>query len=878
MLRERLLFVSRRCPLFLSHLCYKTRTMRGSVEWPGVWLRLFTYGMRSLRRSPGFTAAAVLTLAVGIAATTAICTVVNAILLRPLPLRDADRLVRIVENERPPNLPPISYGEYLDWRSRTTTLEGLAAATFNPNVVMQTPAGLVRVTAGEVSANYFEVLGARAELGRTLASADANSDALVLGYDAWRRLFASDPGIIGSVVHVSSGGPAGRSLTVIGVLPESMETIDAPMDCFMTIASGPDAVSIRLAQVIGRIRAGTTSGAAFDEANVVGAAVRLPRPPGAPPLTTARFDIRNFKDALFDPPPGRQGGADLLTIRTVLHIFLGAVTIVLLIVCANVANLLLARGSARQRELATRLALGASRWDLVRQILAECIVLAAAGGTIGAALAAAAVSAIKWLTAVDAQGVFRVVFGRTLLPRAEELGAGPPLFAITFVVAAIATIAFGLLPALRLSRSTHLHGIGSRSVGTTRRDSKIRALLVIGQLALATLLLVAAALLSASFANLAGVKKGYDATNVLAFQLVLPDAYPTARKAESIESVLRAVRAVPGVSTAGFSYAGILIGVQDTVGSFVPSGAAPETTSQERPRLKSLSAGYLESVRATLLDGRLLSDGDSAHAPPVVVINQALRRRYFGEASPVGAFMDWHGQRGAHIPVQVVGVIADVREGALHREPYPEVFMDYRQVVATQQGWGVPARAIDHLAFGFLSFAMQTRGDPSALISSIRQAIGHADPNAALDAIMPLDSLVADSMARQRFYAVMLAAFALVAAALGAVGIYGVLVCFIVERTREIGLRMALGAGRRQVLGLVLGRGLAQTAIGIGLGLALAAAATRFLQSMLYGIRPLDVPTFAAVAIGFAAVAAFASYFPALRATRLDPIEALRTE
>jgi putative ABC transport system permease protein len=854
--------------------------MRLDAESLGHWWRLVRYAVRSLARSPGFTTAAVSTLAVGIGATTAICSVVNTILLRPLPLLEADRLVRIVERDRPRDLPGVNYREYFDWQSRTTTLTGLAAATSNLQVVMPTPAGLVKVTAGYVSSNYFEVLGAKPLLGRTLVSADAaNPDVMVLAYYEWRRHFGSDPAALGSVVHFRSGGLAGRSLTVIGVMPESMETIGAPMDFYTPIAAMPNAGAIGVADLIGRLRGGTSVATAADEANVIGAAVRPPRPASAPPLTAARFDVRSLKAGMFDPPLGRQGGADI-SVRTVLRIFLGAATVVLLIVCANVANLLLARGTARRRELATRLALGASRWHLARQILAECLVLAAAGGAIGAGLAAAGVSAIKWLTTVDAQGVFRIVFGENLLPRANEVGIDVPLFGITFGIAAITMVAFGLLPALHLSRVNQLQAIGSRGGGTTRKDTRIRTLLVVGQIAMATVLLVAAALLSTSFVKLAGVEKGYNPTNVLAFQLVLPGEYSTARKAESIEAVLRAIRALPGVSAAGFAYAGILIGVQDLVGSFVPSGSAPETaaTQRDRPRLKSLSAGYLESAGVALLDGRLLNERDSAQAPPVIVINKAVQRRYFRNVSPVGALMDWHGRAGPPVPVQVVGVIADVRQGALQREPYPEIFMDYRQVIALQQRWGLPAGAVDHLAFGFMSFAMRTPGDPAGLIPHVRQAISRADPNAALDAIMPMDSLVANSLARQRFYAVMLTAFAAVAALLGAIGVYGVLAYFVVERTREIGVRMALGASRRQLLGLVLGRGLVCAAIGITMGLAGAAAGTRYLHALLYGITPLDGRAFAVVAVAFATLTALASYLPARLATRLDPMVALRFE
>lgn len=840
------------------------------VRWLDDALRDTAYAVRSLAKSPGFTAAAVLTLSVGIGATTAIYSVVHTVLLQPLPLPNADRLVRIVENERPRNMPVVDYREYLDWRSRTTTLSGLAAATFNPQVMMPTRAGLVRVTGGFVSPNYFEVLGAKAMLGRTVVSSDAaNPDVMVLGCYAWQRHFGSEPRAIGSVIDFRSGSLAGRSMTVIGVMPESMETIGSPLDFYTPIVAPPHARPMRLGgPMIGRLRDGVSLNAASEEANAIGTAVRPPRPSSAPPLTKARFEAQNLKDGV------------VATLRPALRIFLSAVAVVLMIVCANVANLLLARGTARRRELATRLALGASRGRLVRQILAECVVLALAGGVVGAALGAAGISLVKRLATIDAEGVFRIVFGANILPRANEVAIDLRLFGITFALAVITAFVFGLLPALHLSRTNHLQAVGSRGAGTARGETRIRTVLVVGQLAMATILLVGAGLLSTSFVNLASVDKGYNPANVLAFQLVLPGEYSTARKAESIEAVLREVRAMPGVAAAGFAYAGILIGVQDTVGSFVPPGRTLDVMSQDsdRPRLKSLSAGYLEAAGVKLLDGRLLGERDSANAPPVIVINDTVRRRYFGGARPVGAVMDWHGGRGNPVRVQVVGVIGDVRQGALEREPYAEIFMDYRQVIALQERWGAQKGMVDQLAFGFMSFAMRTRRDPIDAIPAVRHAITRVDPNAGLDAIMPMDRLVANSVARQRFYAVMLGVFAGVAALLAAIGIYGVLAYAVIQRTQEIGLRMALGAGRQQLLALVLGRGLLFAAIGIALGLAGAAAGTRYLQAMLYGIEPLDTGTFVVVALAFAAVAGLASYLPARRATQVDPIVALRIE
>jgi putative ABC transport system permease protein len=849
--------------------------------WPDRMRRDVGYAMRSLARSRGFTIAAVSTLAVGIGFTTAICSVVNTVLFRPLPVAGSDRLVRIVENGRPRNLPVVNYREYLEWRPRATTLGGLAASAFHPQIVIQAPTGLVRVTAGFVSLNYFDVLGARPLLGRTLNEGDqADPNVMVLSHELWQRHFGGDAGALGSILSFKAGTLAGRSLTVVGVMPASMETIGDPMECYIPISVTPKPEVIALSALIGRLRDGVVLAAASAEANVIGTAIRPPRPASAPPIAGPRFEARDFKETLLDPRPGAQAPLDAAAIRSVLSIIAAAAFVVLLMVCASVANLFLARGMTRRRELATRRALGATRWQILHQVLAESAVLAVAGGIGGAAIGGAAVMLIKRLLTVDAQGVFKIVFGGNILPRGSEIAIDGRLFAIAFAVTVATTLAFGLWPALRLSRTSQLEAVGSRSSGSTRRDTRVRAALVISELALATVLLVAAGLLTASFVRLAGVDKGYDPTNVLAFQLVLPGEYSTARKAESIEAVLSGVRALPEVAAAGFAYAGIMIGVQDIVGSFVPPGRALEEVSKEtdRARLKSVGAGYLEATGAHLVEGRLIASGDSGVSPPVIVINRSVQRRYFGDASPIGAFMDWHGGRGSHVAVEIVGVVDDVRQGALAREPYPEIFMDYRQVIALQQRWGAPTPAVDQLGFGFMSFAIRAARPPEALITQVRQAIARADPNAALDAIMPLDSLVSNSLARQRFYAVLLGAFAVVAALLAGVGVFGVLSYAVTQRTREIGVRLALGARGGQLFTQVVGKGMSWAAIGIALGLGAAGAGTRYLQSILYGVTPLHAGTFVVVALAFSALSAVACAVPARRATRVDPIQALRAE
>jgi putative ABC transport system permease protein len=556
------------------------------------------------------------------------------------------------------------------------------------------------------------------------------------------------------------------------------------------------------------------------------------------------------------------------------------VAVVLLIVCANVANLLLARGTSRTRELAVRLAIGASRARLVRQILAECLVLAMIGGTIGAAVGAAGVNLVKQLATIDAQGVFRISFGGHLLPRIHEVGVDERVAFIAIGLSMLASVVFGVLPAMHLSRVSQLQAMGTRSGGSTRAETRTRTALVLSQLVLATVLLVSAGLLVNSFINLSRVEKGYDPANALAFQLVLPPEYATERKAATIEAIIAALKAKPAIEEAGFAYAGILLGVEDTVGTFAPPGHNYEEVLADpiKPRIKALTHGYLKAMGATLLSGRHLDGADTASAPFVAVINRSVARKFFGDSNPVGATMVWRPGKINDVPVEIVGVVEDVRQTRVERPSYPEIFMDYRQVMAVHQRMGMPKQRLEQISFGFMSFGVRTRGNPAAAIPVVRDVVRATDALATIDAIHPMEEMVGFSTARQRFYAVLLGVFAGVAGLLAAIGIYGVLAYSVVQRTQEIGIRMALGAERRQVMTLVMRRGVVLASIGIAVGLIGAFAGARYLQSMLFGIEPRDPSTFAAVAIGFALVAAAAAYLPARRATRVDPMVALRVD
>ena len=850
-----------------------------SLRWLDDLQRDARYALRSLKRSPAFTVAAVLTLSIGIGATSAIYSVVDMVLIQPLPFPDSHRLVRLTEPElNPRTMRGLNWDEYLEWRARTTTLSGMTAQTFNPQVMMPTREGMARLSASEVSTNFFELLGVQPAHGRLIqTSDDATPDVIVLSHGAWRRYFRAETDAIGSTIelrgnltgqsNLGADAGQGRLLTVIGVLPESYDTLGLVFDFYVPLVRGtggrPPGATVRA-----RLRDGVSLEAANEEANAIGNAIRPPRPDTEQPLTQPRFRLIPLVEELVAP------------IRPALRVFLVAVAVVLLIVCANVANLLLARGTSRARELAVRLAIGASRARLIRQILAECLVLAMIGGTIGAAVGAAGVNLVKQLATVDAQGVFRISFGGHLLPRIQEVGIDQRVLFIAIGLSILASIVFGVLPALHLSRVSHLQAMGTRSGGSTRAETRTRTILVVSQLVLATVLLVGAGLLVNSFINLSRVEKGYDPANALAFQLVLPPEYATARKAATIESIIAGLKARPEIEEAGFAYAGILLGIEDTVGTFTPPGRAYDEMLADpmKPRIKALTHGYLKAMGATLLAGRHLDGRDDGTAPFVAVINRSVAHKFFADGNPVGATIIWRPGKIEGVPVQVVGVVEDVRQNRIAAPTYPEIFMDYRQVMAVHERMQVPKQRLEQISFGFMSFGVRTRGNPAAAIPAVRDVVRNTDRLATIDAIHPMDDMVGYSTARQRFYAVLLGIFAGVAGMLAAIGIYGVLAYSVVQRTQEIGIRMALGAERGQVMALVMRRGVVLASIGIVAGLIGAFAAARYLQSMLFGVEPRDPATFATVAIGFAIVAGAAAYLPARRATRVDPMVALRVD
>jgi putative ABC transport system permease protein len=832
------------------------------------------YAIRSLSRSPGFTIATVLTLAIGIGAATAIYSVVDTILFRPLPFPGGDRLVQLVEYGphfragQPPLPRALNYQDHQGWRERAHTIEGAIGIVGMSQRMVKTPDGAAGLWGAMVSGNTFALLQTRPLLGRTLQPSDENDPTVVvLSYDTWQRHYHSDPSIIGRVLDVRMGALlAARPpllLTVVGVLPADFEFPGETLDFVMPIAFDP-ARGWPGTTTIARLAPGVSIEAATQEANAMGTAMRPPWPADKVPPSGPRFEYQFVKERLVAP------------VRPAMRVILAAVAVLLLIVCANTANLLLARGASRRREIAVRLAVGASRAQVFRQVLVECSVLAAAGGILGALLGAGGVVLVRQLATVEAPGIFRLMFGSNILPRAGEIGIDWRLFVIAFAIAAITALTFGMLPAFQLSRAEHLRSMGSRGAGASRGESRLRNALTLAQLTMATVLLTGAALLTHSFINLATFNKGYDPSHVLAFNLLFPDTYSTAHKGETIEALLTRFRSNPGVTAAGFARHGLLIGEVLHIGRFVPPGKTLAEVAQDPGvRTRSVSSGFLTAMGVPLLQGRDLSPADTGHAPGAIVINRSAARLYFGDAMPIGQSMNWIvGKTQANMTV--VGVVEDLRQEEATDPLVPEIFFDYRQYLAFHDVDN-PARQNEGV-IGFLSFALRTTGDPATLIPAVRETISGIDPRIGVDAIAPMEQLEASSRSKQRFYAVMLAVFAAVSALLAAIGVYGVLAYAVVQQTREIGVRLALGARAGQVLALIMRRGLVLTAIGVALGLTAAAAGARSIESMLFGVTPLDPQTFSAVAIGFALVAAVASYVPARHATKVDPAITLRDE
>jgi putative ABC transport system permease protein len=793
------------------------------------------YASRQLIRSPGFTAIAVLTLGLGIGANTAIFSVVNAVLLRPLPYPEPSRLVKV--EERRPNGAPntVSYPNFLDWR-KEGALESMALfrpLSFNVGGADRPE----RVSGALVSADFFRVLSLTPAAGRNfLVGEDApgRDRVAVISHGLWQRRFGGDPSALGRILTVD-----GRALTVVGVAPPGFRY---PEDTELwTLVSQDDpalleARGLHAYMVIGRLGAGRTL--EHTSARLQAVAARL----------AAEYPASNRSWGLAVVPLHESLVHDL---RPTLLVLMGAVGFVLLIASANVAGMMLARGAARRRELAIRAALGAGRWRLVRQLLTETAVLTALGGVLGVGLAAWGVDALLSLAPEGLRPTDATVMDGTVL-------------AFTFGLAALTSLVFGLLPAMQTARrggGASLQESGRTTGGVDRQ--RTRRLLVAGEVALALLLLVGAGLMLQSFRRLLAVDPGFRTTNVVSARLSLPrTGRDTAEVIGFYRDLVERARALPGVSAAAaVSY--LPLSREGARYSFSVEGQQfPEPQQRPSSSFNVVTPGYFGTLDIPLLQGRDFTARDGWDAPTVVVVNQTLARRFWPGENPVGKRLTFDDEPDQPSDwLTVIGVVGDVRSQSLVDEIMPQIYAPEAQVGLEE-----------------MALLVRTPLDPASVAPAIGGLVASLDPEVPVAEIHRFTQLRDASISTDRFRALLLVAFGVLALGLAIIGVYGVISYGVVQRTREIGIRVALGARRAEILRLVVGEGMLTVAGGIAAGLVAGAVLSRVLVTLLYQVKPWDPATFASIAVVIAGVALGACVLPARRALRVDAATTLRAE
>ena len=790
------------------------------------------YALRMLRRAPGFTLTALITLALGIGANSAIFSVVNGVLLAPLPYRDATRLYRVT-TLYPDGTPyPLSPPDFMSVREQTRMLEQVEA--FSDGVYTMLDVGEPREVRGtSVSDRLFDLLGLQIAFGRGLLPGDnqpGHDGVAVLDYGFWQRQFGGDQRVLGRRIRI-----AGTPVEIVGVLARGARVLD-DADLYTPLLYG-DTFSAATAKgrrgefltVIGR----ATPGASFAE--VDGDLRRI-----GGQLQSA---FRETNDTLtFNARPL----ADVIVgdVRTPLLLLLGAVGFVLLVACANVANLLLARASARQAEIAVRSALGAGRLRLLRQLLTESVVLGTGGAILGLAIA-------FWATRV------LVAAQPADIPRVENIAINGSVLIFTFAIAIATSLAFGILPALQFSGLRMQSALReSTRGGTSAGGQRMRSVLVVAEIALSVVLLIGAGLLIRSFVQMTRVNPGFKAEQALSFRVVLQsdkykeDEAARLRVAEFEQRVLQ----LPRVTTVGATSLLPLSGRGAMVGFEVEGAPPPPSNVNAEIALASTTPDYLRAIGATLRQGRHFTDQDKTGAPRVAIVNEAAVRRWFAGQNPIGRRVITNG-----VAREVVGVVADVLQRSAAEPVAPTVYVPFAQRTTRS-----------------IKMVVRTSGDTSTLATAIRTEIRALDPELAIADITPMTQLILRSLRRPRFYTSLLAVFAGVGLALATIGVFGVMSYTVAQRAREISIRVALGALPRDVLRMIVGRALGLSAIGLILGLAAAIALGRFIQGQLFGVALVDPVTFGGVPLVLGVSAGVACFIPARRATRLDPASALR--
>jgi putative ABC transport system permease protein len=794
------------------------------------------------------TAIAVLAMMLAIGANTAIFSVINGVLLKPLPYPEHDRLVRIYEKTPESEITSVSYPNFLDYRQQSQSFEDLSVFR-NQGFTITGGQGPERVEGQLVSASLFSVLGVQPAVGRGILQEEDQPGgplAAVISYGLWQRRFGGDANLPGQPLNVN-----GKEYTIVGIMPASFKFY-SPVDLFIPIGTQNNPTlkvrELRVGiRVIGRLKPGVTLEQARTEVDTLASALASQYPESNEGFGVALFTMQE----------------DLVgKIKPTLLVLFGAVGFVLLIACANVANLLLARAAARQKELAIRRSLGASRWRMIRQLLTESVLLAVTGGLLGLLLAFWATSALTSSIPAD-------------VPRTDEIRVDAGVFVFTLVVSLLTGIVFGLVPALQASKPDLNETL--KEGGRTARGGhhRVQSLLIIVEAALALVLLIGAGLLIRTIVQLRGVDPGINTNNVLTLKTPLSVVtYNNATKIRNVyEQLLERIGSLPGVLSAAVTADMPFTGASLEIPFWTGGGPRPAPEGMKSALFCPTSAGYAETMGLRLLNGRFIGHQDTHDSPPVAVIDEHLAHGLFGDENPVGKQLSIQGFfKLPDIHCEIVGVVGHVKHFGLDTDASQklqyQLYFPYLQV---------PDMLLPRMLEN-LTIVARTQADPMGIAPEVKNQVLAIDKDQPVNNVRSLDQIVAATTSRQRFSMLLLGIFAGVALILAAVGMYGVMSYAVTQRTHEIGVRMALGAKPGHILRQIIGRGLALTVVGVAIGIGAAFALTRVLENLLFGVSATDPSTFAIIAVLLLAVALAACYIPARRAAKVDPMLALRYE
>jgi putative ABC transport system permease protein len=801
------------------------------------------YAFRMLLKRPGFTLVVVLTLALGIGANTTIFSAIDAVLLSPLPYKEPDRLVVVWETNR--QLGPemwdrneVAIGNFLDWRSRNRVFDQLGSL-FYTDMNLTGVGDPQRIKSCVVTTNLFQVLGVQPMLGRSFLPEEEKPGSpftVIISHELWQRLSGSDRSFINKSLTLN-----GHQVAVVGVMPPGFElqfptSMHVDMWVPMIVSEGDLDRSTNFLYALARLKQDVSREQAQTELDLIASQLQQQYPE-----TNAERGVRVV-------PLHKQVVGN---VESYLYMLFAAVGFVLLIACANVAGLLLARVTARHREVAIRMAVGASRWRLMRQLLTESVILSALSGLLGLLFAYGGIKLLVSLTPSE-------------VPRLHEIGLHVPVFLWTLAISIVTGLLFGLAPAIEASKpdlNKALKESSARNPGSFQ-GSGLRNLLVVSEVAVALLLLVGAGLMTKSFLRLQHVNPGFEATNLLSMNIALPtQKYRRQQVNIFYDQLIERVRNLPGVK----SVAGIdpLPLSNSNVSNPVLVEGAPVVALADRPSVgvRVITPSYFQTMSIPILKGRSFTERDRDNTPNVIIVNEALASRLWPNGDAVGKRLGFEEDPGKQVWREIVGVVGNVRHKALEMEVMQETYFPYQQFPRN-----------------FMSLVVHTASDPVSMVPAIRSQVLSVDKDQPVSDIMTMEQRLAKSVASSRFVMLLLGAFSVLALGLAAVGIYGVMAYLITERTQEIGVRMALGAQKRDVLKMVVAKGMALAIVGTAIGLVASLALTRLMRSLLFGVTPTDWLTFVISSMLLLTVALLACYIPARRATKLDPLIALRYE